>query len=258
MKKLLTLFLVLWCSTAWAVEPINLARSNPYVLGAGAAAASCQGANPSDCKYRETFEGSSECIVGGSTHAYCDNVEKMTSAATNWSNLHNGTSPLQGSYSATNSGNFNVIEVLFDASGVNTAYASFIYTWDVPHGSNSFYLSATSGGNPRAGINLNDGSNHICVTTETGTTSTCGDVLSGATKYMVLLKGTVDTGNQTIRAEAWYSASPYTSWTGHLDSGAQACGIYCYNFKYLIINSTYGDVLRVDDIRVHETEIKYW
>lgn len=41
MKKALTLILVLWCSTAWAVEPINLARSNPYVLGAGVAGASC-------------------------------------------------------------------------------------------------------------------------------------------------------------------------------------------------------------------------
>lgn len=37
MKKLLTLFLVLWCSTAWAVEPINLARTNAYVAGAKAA-----------------------------------------------------------------------------------------------------------------------------------------------------------------------------------------------------------------------------
>ena len=40
MKRLLTLFLVLWCSTAWAVEPIDLARGfNPYVAGAGVAAA---------------------------------------------------------------------------------------------------------------------------------------------------------------------------------------------------------------------------
>ena len=38
MKRLLTLFLVLWCSTAWAVEPINLVRGfNPYVAGAGVA-----------------------------------------------------------------------------------------------------------------------------------------------------------------------------------------------------------------------------
>jgi hypothetical protein len=43
MKKVLTLFFILWCSTAWAVEPINLARGfNPYVAGStGGAAASC-------------------------------------------------------------------------------------------------------------------------------------------------------------------------------------------------------------------------
>lgn len=47
MKRLLTLFLVLWCSTAWAVEPIDLARGfNPYVAGAGVAAGvSCTTSN---------------------------------------------------------------------------------------------------------------------------------------------------------------------------------------------------------------------
>lgn len=49
MKRLLTLFLVLWCSTAWAVEPINLARGfNPYVAGSAggaAGAASCTSCN---------------------------------------------------------------------------------------------------------------------------------------------------------------------------------------------------------------------
>jgi hypothetical protein len=39
MTKILTLIIVLWCSTVWAVEPINLARMNAYVAGAGGAAA---------------------------------------------------------------------------------------------------------------------------------------------------------------------------------------------------------------------------
>jgi len=59
MKKLLTLFLVLWCSTAWAAGPIDwskpYARSNPYVLGAGVAAGSSCDSATNEIGSRTTY-----------------------------------------------------------------------------------------------------------------------------------------------------------------------------------------------------------
>lgn len=81
MKRLLTLFLVLWCSTAWAVEPINLARSNPYVLGAGGAAAGVTYVHNLPCD----DNAASYTVTNNGTGAAWSSIETNTSV------LHSAT-----------------------------------------------------------------------------------------------------------------------------------------------------------------------
>lgn len=103
MKRLLFIPLIFLCSALWAgdscKEPVQLARMNPYIAGAGVSAAATY-------LLSEDFDGSSTCYTGDSTYVNCNTpAAKWTLAGFSGSgsvNFKYSTSPapLGGTYSA--------------------------------------------------------------------------------------------------------------------------------------------------------------
>lgn len=217
MKKLLTLIIVLWCSAAWAVEPLNIARTNPYVAGAGVAAAAqtayCTAANACanlaadhcDQACEDFDSGSTDCDgAGAGTDANCERSYTVTIASGDSIDFVAAPS---GSYPCTGTTNTNVAQVVMSAANKTTYFTST--------GSNGtsgyyqFYVNVTSS-------SLNTSTGYMRMFQVTNTSSNDVAILrvqgvSGALKFnFCVWNGTdittlcANAGTGSVTTGTWY------------------------------------------------------
>lgn len=167
MKRLLFIPLIFICSSLWAgdscKEPVQLARMNPYIAGAGVAAvcsafaATCSGT----CLYAEDFEGTTDC-GGTGDDTYCRYTYTLTGAPTfnNANTTSQCTTCATRDVSIARSG--SDISAVYAFTGTNTAYAiAYINVTTQSSGGDGtavtlFALRSSSGTNRAWVVSYND------------------------------------------------------------------------------------------------------
>ena len=208
----------------------------------------CTGANPSDCTFRETFEGSTLCYSGmGST---CDH----TYAYATGFNFNYTAAPLQGSRSAQATGGADAEITSTGLPAAAEYYATAIWKSTATIPTTLYPLVLTHGGSDACKMEIyaNTTSGDVCASNSGGTLQcTSGGVLSVNTTYYLRIRGK-KVGATTCECEAWYSTDGINWGTSKLSTnGTWNANIDGFKFQ----SNTNGEV--IDDVRFYTGIIHY-
>jgi len=214
------------------------------VMGVAAAASPCQGANPSDCTKRETFNGSTAC--GDGSHSTCDNTWV---SIVSWCDFNGGT--LDGSTAMTCGGATNIVRLpAFTAAGTYYAAVKFSASARVStiiaftDSSDNDLCMATWGGGDTGKIGAKQAG---------GTTAYSTGTYSSSTLYYIKIKGVKVATSGDAKCTVWISTNG-TSWTQIAES---TDGTWTADISRLYLLGLTTVTNTFDDVRVYTGDISW-